>query len=447
MLPGSHPDARCVLTPVLAIALQSAIPLQASQRIHDSLSADSIRMDTPPLPMGTVARTFRFLFSGVPQWIQIGGVVLGVILAIVIFTFAIRYRVEILGWLGAKSRGYKLALGAGVGGTMLAAGLAGGWTYNYMMHENDFCSSCHVMKTAFGKFQTSEHTKLQCHGCHQQSIFASTKELYYWVMDRPDKIPAHSKVPNKICTDCHITPKTDSVWQRISATTGHQVHLKSDSSALRDVACLTCHATEVHAFKANDLSCGQSGCHENQKIKLGSMANQTSLHCITCHEFARPVSESISVDSTKAQLVPVKTECFSCHEMREKLAKRGLDKDPHKASCGICHNPHKQEKAAGAIKSCATSECHASADTLTAFHRGLGKHGIANCVACHQSHSWKVESTECIGCHKNIFDDRRTRPKRTASLAPSSPPRGRVGDQSTRLNSSHVVTSRMPSSA
>ena len=384
-------------------------------------------MDTPPLPMGTVVEAFRFLFSGVPQWIQIAGVVLGTIVALAVIALAIRHRAAILAWLGAKSRGFKIALGAGVGGTVLAAALVGGWSYNYMMTENDFCSSCHVMKSAFGKFQTSEHTKLKCHDCHQQSIFASTRELYYWVLDRPDKIPVHSRVPNKICTDCHITQQRDSVWQRISATSGHQVHLKSDSSALRDVTCLSCHAQEVHAFKATDLSCGESGCHENQKIKLVAMANQSSLHCITCHEFARPVAETISVDSTKAALVPVKLQCFSCHEMQQQLAKRGLDKDPHKAACGICHNPHVQEKASGALKSCATSECHANADTLTAFHRGLGTHVIDNCSACHTAHSWKVESTECIGCHKTIFDDRRKRARRSASIAPSPRPRAAAG--------------------
>ncbi len=401
---------------------QSPTALDTGARaVHDSLVVDSIRMDTPPLPMGVVARTFRFLFSGVPQWVQIGGVILGAIVAIVIVTLAIRHRAAILEWLAARSRTYKIALGAGVGGTMLAVGLTGGWTYNYMMHENDFCSSCHVMKTAFGKFQNSEHSKLACHACHQQSIFASTKELYYWVMERPEKIPAHSKVPNKICADCHITQKRDSVWQRVIATAGHQVHLKSDSASLRDVMCVTCHARQVHAFKSNDLSCGQTGCHENQKIKLGKMANQSSLHCITCHEFTKTVSESITVDSTKRDLVPIKKECFSCHEMREKLASHGLDKDPHKGTCGTCHNPHEQENKKAAIKSCATSECHASADTLTAFHRGLGKHGIDNCVACHKPHEWKVQSTSCLGCHKNIFDDTRSAPRKSTSLGTRAP--------------------------
>lgn len=385
--------------------------------IHDQ-AVDSIRMDQPPLP-GGVARIFRFLFSGVPQWVQIAGVVVGAIVAVVLVTLIWKRRADILAWLTAQSHGYKVALGASVATVLLAAGLVGGWSYNYMMHENDFCSSCHVMSSAFGKFQQSEHSKLECHACHQQSIFASMKELYYWVLERPEKIPAHSPVPNKICGECHITQERDSTWKFISATAGHQVHLESDSSDLKDVMCVTCHAKEVHAFAPTDLSCSQSGCHEKVKVTLGKMADQTSLHCTTCHEFARPVSETSPMDSSRQELVPVKPQCFACHEMREKLAEQGLDKDPHEAKCGACHNPHKETKADGAIKSCATSQCHASADTLTAFHRGLGEHAIDDCAACHKAHSWKVESTDCIDCHKTIYQDQ---PMRRGLLRRASTP-------------------------
>jgi len=378
----------------------------AAQAVH--AAPDSIRMDTSPLP-GGVASVFRFLFSGVPQWIQIAGVVVGVIAAVVLAVVAWRRRAAIGAWLASRSHGYKVALGAGVGTTLLAAGLVGGWSYNYMMHENDFCSSCHVMSSAFGRFQKSEHSKLECHACHQQSIFASAKELYYWVMERPEAIPAHSPVPNRICGECHITQRRDSVWQFISATAGHQVHMESDSSALREVMCVSCHGKEVHAFAPVDLSCKQSGCHDDVKVRLGKMADQTSLHCSTCHEFARPVAETAPIDSGRQGLVPLKPQCFTCHEMREKLAERGLDKDPHNARCGDCHNPHDQTTAIGAVKSCQSAGCHASADTLTAFHRGLGSHALDDCVSCHVAHTWKVESTDCLSCHKTIFEDRPPR--------------------------------------
>lgn len=404
----------------LAALLQGA---GMGDTIHGQSAVDSIRMDQPPLP-GGVARIFRFLFSGVPQWVQIAGVVVGAIVAVAVMVVAWKRRADIVAWLTAQSHGYKLALGAGVGTVLLAAGLVGGWSYNYMMHENDFCSSCHVMKSAFGKFQQSEHSKLECHACHQQSIFASMKELYYWVLERPDEIPAHSPVPDKICGECHITQERDSVWKYISATAGHRVHLESDSSALEDVMCVTCHAKEVHAFAPTDMSCKQSGCHDKTKVTLGKMADQTSLHCTTCHEFARAVNEQSPMDSSRQGLVPLKPQCFACHEMREKLAEQGLDKDPHEAKCGACHNPHKETKADGAIKSCATAQCHASADTLTAFHRGLGDHAIDDCTTCHKAHSWKVESTDCIDCHASIFEDR---PPRRGLLRHVSTPRSPSG--------------------
>lgn len=185
--------------------------------------------------------------------------------------------------------------------------------------------------------------------------------------------------------------------------------MKSDSASLKDLMCVSCHAREVHRFAPTDASCKQSGCHDKIKVKLGKMADQTSLHCATCHEFSRPMVDTVSVDSAKKGLVPLKPQCFYCHEMREKLEKAGLDKDPHKAKCGICHNAHKQTKADGAIKSCATAECHANADTLTVFHRGLGDHAIDDCTQCHKSHTWKVKGKECLSCHSTIFEDRPAR--------------------------------------
>jgi hypothetical protein len=395
--------------------------------IHDTTSPDSIRFDLPPLPGGAAA-VFRFLFSEVPQWIQISGVIVGAIVAIVLLTIIWQRRSEIIHWLVTRSRGAKFALGASVVLALGIAGAAGAWSWNFMMHENDFCSSCHVMKSAFGRFQVSEHDKLECHACHQQSIFASTKELYYWVLDRPEKIPEHAPVPNRVCGECHLQQQADSTWKRIIATAGHQVHFKSDSTALRDLMCVDCHAKEVHAFKPVDVSCTTSGCHETIEIQLGEMANQSGLHCVTCHEFARPVSELISVDSTTRSLVPARQECFTCHEMREKLENRGLDKDPHEANCGTCHNPHDQTKAGKAFETCATAGCHANPDTLTAFHRGLGRHALDDCGACHKPHSWVVESKRCIDCHADIFRDRpppRLRPRATetgAMLLPHSPP-------------------------
>jgi hypothetical protein len=99
-------------------------------------------------------------------------------------------------------------------------GFAGLGTWNYMMHDNEFCSGCHIMAVPFQRFGTSEHAKLKCHDCHRQSIFASSIELYIQVTERPDSIPAHRTVPNVICAECHIQKDADSTWKRVSATGG-----------------------------------------------------------------------------------------------------------------------------------------------------------------------------------------------------------------------------------
>lgn len=402
---GTRSPAGSLFARVVALVAGLGPSLLRAQQVHDSASADSIRFDQAPLP-GGAARVFRFLFSGVPQWIQIGGVILGAIVAVVVLAILWRRHKEIYTWLVTRSRGFKIALGASTVLALAVAGGAGMWSWNYMMHENDFCSSCHVMKSAFNRFQVSEHDKLECHACHQQSIFASMKELYYWVLDRPERIPEHAPVPNRVCGECHLQEQADSTWKRVIATSGHQVHFKSDSAQLKDLMCVDCHARQVHAFKPVDVTCGQSGCHDKIEVRLGAMANQSGLHCVTCHEFARPVSEMISVDSTRQALVPARQECFQCHEMREKVEKFGLDEDPHNATCGTCHNPHDQTKADKAFESCATAGCHSNPDTLTAFHRGLGRHRLDDCGACHKPHSWKVQSTKCIDCHVDIYRDR-----------------------------------------
>jgi hypothetical protein len=108
-------------------------------------------------------------------------------------------------------------------------------------------------------------------------------------------------------------------------------------------------------------------------------------------------------------------DCFSCHAMTDEIRRFDLAADKHKGNCGMCHDVHKQSKPADAYKSCATAQCHANADTLTAFHRGLGPHSLDRCSACHQAHSWKVKGTNCVACHQGINQD-RPRAQRSASV-------------------------------
>jgi hypothetical protein len=298
-----------------------------------------------------------------------------------------------------------VALAAGVLGLILAAGGAGAVSWNYMQHDNGFCTGCHVMAKPFGQFQarSGKHDTLQCHDCHQQSIWASTRQLVLWVAERPEKIGAHAKVANVVCARCHVDGADQrEVWQRIATTAGHRTHLESDSSALAEVKCVTCHGAEVHKFVPVQQTCLQSGCHENTEIRLGKMAEQTSLHCVTCHQFTVELPKLATRDSAAGALTPSNKQCLSCHEMRAMLSSFDPARDPHSGSCGMCHNPHTQKVAEEAAQSCTTAGCHADWRTEP-FHRGVAHRKSAeSCLTCHQPHAAKVDASDCESCHATV---------------------------------------------
>lgn len=376
--------------------LRSAAALQQAP----VATADSVVVQSP-LP-GGVARIVRFLLNTVPQWVQIGGVVVGAIVAALVLWFLFTRRVAIRGWLATRTSDVKLALAAIA--VVLVAGVAamGTVTWNYTQHSNDFCVGCHIMNPAFQKFSdtTNKHAKLSCHDCHQQSLYASARQVYMWVAERPEKIGKHAKVPNKVCENCHVTKDT-ATWQHVASTAGHRVHLESDSSALKNIKCITCHGVELHRFASVNETCGQSGCHKSSEtnIALGKMAEQTDLHCISCHAFTADVPLLATRDSARGTLVPGMTECLACHKMQKVLADFDPAKDPHGGKCGTCHNPHLQKTASAAVKSCTTAGCHANWRD-DPFHVGAAHKQIApQCLTCHVPHAAKVDASNCEGCH------------------------------------------------
>jgi hypothetical protein len=356
---------------------------------------------------GTTAymgQLFRFLFSTVPQWVQIAGVLIGGPVALIVVWQLWKHRRAIWAWLVSRSVGVKVALFSTAALIGIVGGGAGLVSYNFLMHANDFCQSCHIMDTAWNRFQVSAHKNLECHACHRQPLYVSSVELYYWVTERLMAVPAHDKVPNAVCKECHLRPETDSSRTNIMLTAGHALHLKSDSSALKDVKCVTCHGRDFHKFVPNNATCQQSGCHATQKVVLGAMSTNGFFHCATCHDFKNRVPANTTPKDAAKALAPHALECFKCHAMTQKIVSFDLAADPHKGSCGSCHDPHKQTEPKDAYKTCVG--CHVKADTLTSFHRGLGAHKLDECGACHQAHSWKVRGTDCIACHKNIFQDK-----------------------------------------
>jgi hypothetical protein len=204
------------------------------------------------------------------------------------------------------------------------------------------------------------------------------------------------------------------------------VHVLSDTAKALKIECLTCHGVTAHRFVPAGQTCAQKGCHEQTEFQLGKMAAQTSLHCTMCHDFTAPAGERVALDSAKRAMTPTNTNCFRCHEMRAKLAAFVPANDPHRGRCGDCHNPHSQKAPSESWKTCTNSGCHARADTLTAFHRGIAPNALADCQSCHKAHDWKVKGESCLGCHKDIYQDRPAAGRSAAATSAHSPVR-RVG--------------------
>lgn len=394
-----------------------------------------------PLP-GGVAAVLRFFFN-LPQWLQITGAIAGVLVAIVVVVLAWRRRRDIGTWLATRPRPLKVALGAAAGVALVVAIAGGLYGYNYIQHDNGFCTGCHVMGSSYQRFTQSEHAQLQCHDCHQQSMFASMRQLYLWVAERPAGIGPHAKVQTQVCARCHVTGEPE-VWQRIASTAGHRTHLESDAPALRGVQCVTCHGVEVHHFAPLDKTCAQAGCHAGTEIALGEMRGQTALHCTACHRFTAEVPALATRDSAQGALVPGERQCFSCHQMRERLDVMNMDpsRDPHAGTCGMCHNPHRQTQVAAAAATCASSGCHSDWRKVP-FHTGTRHRTVSqNCTLCHLPHQARVDPSDCAGCHQSVrqrsggrltpplpFDTSSVRPE-VSSRVPivpywSAPPRGK----------------------
>ena len=403
-----------MLMPGLAPAFLLQQAGDAAQRLHVSarIPGDTMTVVSPPPDITTLARVIRWFFS-VPQWIEIAGAVLAAIVGIALAAIAWRQRHALVEW--ARTRHlttpifWKIAIGA-VALLMLAAMAGGGGAfYVYSQNDNQFCLACHTLHDeVYERFNASKHhtiANLRCHDCHDEPLWQETRQIVYWVLDRPAAVGPHAPVQREVCAKCHIKARPDSTWQRIVATAGHSIHVLSDTAKKLGMDCVSCHGVTAHRFKPAAATCEQSGCHTTAQIRLGKMAGQTMLHCTICHQFTAPVRETNIVALARDSIVPGTSQCLSCHQMAQRLGPFVPARDPHEGRCGACHDPHKQSTPHEAVRTCANNGCHADVEAKTPFHRGLHNGALRDCLSCHEAHTWKVKGTQCIDCHRRIYDD------------------------------------------
>jgi nitrate/TMAO reductase-like tetraheme cytochrome c subunit len=417
------------------------------QRLHVDVRApgDTMTVFSPPRDITVVERALRAFFS-VPRWVQLTGAVLAMIVAIVAIVLVWRNARAVRAWFRTRhaetSIAWKVVIGLIAIGVLTGMAAGGTTFFVYSQNNNQFCISCHTLHDeVYQRFQQSKHHRianLRCHDCHDEPLVAEVNQVVKWMLLRPEQVGPHAPVPRNVCASCHIKSKPDSTWQRIIATAGHSVHLQTDTAKKLGVECLTCHGVTAHRFVPVKATCEQSGCHKPMGIRLGKMADQTSLHCTTCHRFTVPVGDANDRHVALAELVPRDQNCLSCHAMQRVIERFVPANDPHKGRCGDCHNPHTQTTPAAAYKTCENSGCHARADTLTPFHRGTHQAALARCGACHQEHSWKVQGSGCLDCHGDIYKRAPRIPFPSSRRSSAGTPR-LVGRLATSGNAAEIV--------
>ena len=125
--------------------------------------------------------------------------------------------------------------------------------------------------------------------------------------------------------------------------------------------------------------------------------------------------------------------------MRALLATFDPAKEPHRGSCGMCHNPAHGREARRRAQVVRRRECHADWRSV-AFHVGAAHKKVAQqCQTCHVPHAARVDASDCAGCHEAVrkgggkfqppvpFDTTKALQQSTRLIEPGRA-RGRGGD-------------------
>ena len=280
---------------------------------------------------------------------------------------------NVIGRVNGLPPGLKVGLIVVVLAVVSVGAYGGGRFYDYSQNDPSFCRSCHTMEKAWQRWNTSEHSKVNCHSCHISDPVADMQQVFVYAMKKPDKVEKHARVSDDACKSCHESGNSD--WRQVAETVGHQIHNEDEG-----ISCVKCHSVTLHRFKPPKDLC--KACHEEKAIKISQMADR---YCLDCHNFLRESSP----------LRPTRETCLSCHQKLPQVRVTWPDNAPMKFVCSDCHKPHVQQSP---VANC--TSCHSNVKAQ-GLHKGVS-HTAASCQTCHKPHEWKVTTRAvCESCHTN----------------------------------------------
>jgi len=115
--------------------------------------------------------------------------------------------------------------------------------YDYTQHNPKFCTTCHLMNTAYDTWNMSAMHDLDCHKCHETDMVESLGHVVEVVFEDPHEVTKITEIDNELCIDCHAS--NDYEWIQVMTTEGHRVHFFDNSDP---PFCIDCHGLNLHVF-------------------------------------------------------------------------------------------------------------------------------------------------------------------------------------------------------
>jgi nitrate/TMAO reductase-like tetraheme cytochrome c subunit len=264
-----------------------------------------------------------------------------------------------------------------------------------------FCNSCHIMNDHYDSWKSSEHSNVNCLDCHLQPGFTGyikgkingLAQAVDCMVGRVGTKP-NATVKDTSClrSECHSGTElvsTEIDYAGIKFT--HENHIEKDIHGIK-ISCGTCHSHfegDEH-FTVNNNAC--FACHFLKRDGVDSGVVRTS--CTDCHEVPDKVIKRGLVTINHAEFVSYKASCEdSCHKQEiHKISK--VDNN-------VCLNCHSFRK-----------ERHAN---IAELHEAHTSHEKVECFACHGqvSHGRKEVASvsvmmDCRNCHSDTHQAQRT---------------------------------------
>ena len=136
--------------------------------------------------------------------------------------------------------------------------------YDYTQNNPKFCTTCHLMNSAYDTWNVSAMHHVNCHSCHETDMITSMNHVYDVLFKNPSEVTKPVEITNEMCESCHAS--NDPQWLQVVNTAGHKVHFFGEENY---ADCIDCHGLTLHVFEPPEQAC--LNCHDPEKVHASDL--------------------------------------------------------------------------------------------------------------------------------------------------------------------------------